>query len=697
VWAEGDLHNFAGGTWNWFTEHLKEYCEEHPGSYENIVLFAHHPFNKGVVSYMGFSEGELDIMYEFLKDYGDKVWGEFAGHTHQNKDSLWHGGIMRVIETDATVKRPLTRFVQVYHNETVDYSTLKYGREDIWPSESIDWREGKLNPGDMLYDSNGFLGFGHVGIYIGNGEVVEAEKFGGVQRKPIKTWDYPNRKNVYILRVDCSDEIKEAAISFAEAQVSKPYDMNWRQKDPDPNSLSWYCSELVWAAYYNQGINIEYTPDSSAVTPYEIFVDDHTFVVGGHIIDGKPKRGIAVLADCPIDLTITDPDGLTISKELNEIPEALYVEDDLDGDGSPDDLLIIPEPKTGEYQIIVILESNADHTATYTLKVLGDDATITLAENVPVSQIPTEPYIFNPSELSVPPTTLLDIEEPKFVAEDITYLTSNTGIALTAEDNPGGTGVASTAYRIYNATYDSSWILYTQPFYLNGLTDGLYKIDYNSADYAGNVELTQTATIMLDNTSPATTLTIGEPKYLSETAFITPDTPITLEAADDTGSGVYSIAYRIFNGAYDSGWLPYTAQFYLAGLTNGVYTIEFYSTDNLGTVEATNTIQVTLFSWTYIFTDSYGRGTTLKINTQHKLFQFITPDKTFSIKYDPHMYIGRYIIAISYEDNEIQLYTITIDTRVGFCTAYARDTQTGKTYWLIDKPNRRGQGSLYLL
>jgi hypothetical protein len=256
---------------------------------------------------------------------------------------------------------------------------------------------------------------------------------------------------------------------------------------------------------------------------------------------------------------------------------------------------------------------------------------------------------------------------------------------LVAEDNLGGSGVASTAYRIYNATYDSGWITYTEPFYLTGLSDGAYKIDYNSTDYAGNVESTNTVTVFLDNTPPTTSLTIGEPKYVTDTSYVTPDTPFTLEADDEEGSGVYSITYRIYNGTYDSGWLPYTEPFYLTSLADGVYTIEFNSTDNLGNAEATKSIQVTLLSWNYIFADSYGRGTTLKINTEHKFFQFITPDKDYGVRNATYMRVYKRAIIICHQDNELKLATISVDTQLDFCIAYAKDTQTGKEYWLIDK------------
>jgi len=300
-------------------------------------------------------------------------------------------------------------------------------------------------------------------------------------------------------------------------------------------------------------------------------------------------------ATSPVDLIITDPDNLTITKEIGEIPGVLYyIELDIDEDGELDDMIIILERKIGDYLISVIPEPDAAPTDTYTLKVLGPDATIVLAENVPISDVPTEPYIFNPTTLDIPPTTLLDIGEPKFVVNDITYLTSVTPIALIAEDNPGGSGVASTAYRIYNATYNSGWITYTQPFYLIGLSDGTYHIDYNSTDNAGNVEPTSTVTVILDNTPPTTTLTIGEPKYVTDVTYVTLETPFTLEADDDAGSGVYSIAYRIYNSTYDSDWLPYTAPFYLTALADGAYTIEFNSTDNVGNVEPTNTATIIL-------------------------------------------------------------------------------------------------------
>jgi hypothetical protein len=103
-----------------------------------------------------------------------------------------------------------------------------------------------------------------------------------------------------------------------------------------------------------------------------------------------------------------------------------------------------------------------------------------------------------------------------------------------------------------------------------------------------------------DTSPPITTLTIGEPKYVdpvSNVTYVTQYTPFTLEAYDNE-SGVSYTAYHIYNSTYDGGWQNYTTPFVLGPLKDGTYTIEFYSVDNAGNVEATNSVNVTLH-WLY--------------------------------------------------------------------------------------------------
>jgi PKD repeat protein len=276
----------------------------------------------------------------------------------------------------------------------------------------------------------------------------------------------------------------------------------------------------------------------------------------------------------PVDVAVTDPEGFTITKEIGEVSGMFYVEFDWDGDDKIDEMIIIDEVKVGDYQITVIPESGASPTDMYTLLVWGQDAAIVLAENVSISDIPAEPYIVSSTAftLNVPPTTLLDVGEPKCVVDGVTYLTSATLIELIAHDNPYGSGLSSTAYRIYNATYDTGWITYMQPIYLTGLTDGAYCIDYYSVDFLNNTESTNTITVILDNTPPEAsfTWTPSIPK-VGET--------VTFDASASTSNGVTIVSYEwdFGDGGHANGKIvthTYT--------TAGTYTVTLNVTDSLG-------------------------------------------------------------------------------------------------------------------
>jgi len=83
-----------------------------------------------------------------------------------------------------------------------------------------------------------------------------------------------------------------------------------------------------------------------------------------------------IVAYSPVDLIVTDPVGDSIGLEFNTIQDATY-DDTLDWneDGDMDDLVTIPHPYVGEYQIRVIREEGVDDTATYDLgiRINGSD------------------------------------------------------------------------------------------------------------------------------------------------------------------------------------------------------------------------------------------------------------------------------------------------------------------------------------
>jgi len=110
---------------------------------------------------------------------------------------------------------------------------------------------------------------------------------------------------------------------------------------------------------------------------------------------------LTITAACPVDLIITDPDGLTIDKQSTEIPGATYIVTDLNGDGDLDDRIIIPNRKKGDYQIAVIPEHGAENSDTYTLDVSTVNTSIVLAENVQISDIPDQTYTVESAETGI--------------------------------------------------------------------------------------------------------------------------------------------------------------------------------------------------------------------------------------------------------------------------------------------------------
>ena len=100
----------------------------------------------------------------------------------------------------------------------------------------------------------------------------------------------------------------------------------------------------------------------------------------------------------PVDILVTDPDGLVLSKQLSEIPGAWYSEIDLDSDGDLDDQLVLPQRKIGDYTVMIVPEVDSLPTDTYTLQVSFNGTIVTLAEDASISNIPDQGYIVRSTE-----------------------------------------------------------------------------------------------------------------------------------------------------------------------------------------------------------------------------------------------------------------------------------------------------------
>jgi hypothetical protein len=162
--------------------------------------------------------------------------------------------------------------------------------------------ETALLPGDILFgriDQSLVPGaWSHVAIYAGEGKVIEAaSEEENVGTRTEFDWGYPNMTWVTYMRVmTASPEVRAAAVRFAARQLDKqcPYDVRFYSKQA--NGGSWYCSELVWAAYLNasrSAVDLEHTPDKLGVYPWEIERSDDLAYVGGHY-EREPVRTASI-------------------------------------------------------------------------------------------------------------------------------------------------------------------------------------------------------------------------------------------------------------------------------------------------------------------------------------------------------------------------------------------------------------------
>ena len=183
---------------------------------------------------------------------------------------------------------------------------------------------------------------------------------------------------------------------------------------------------------------------------------------------------------------------------------------------------------------------------------------------------------------NTPPVTGITAGDPKYSAVDgRLYVTEATTFTLSTTDNLSG--VAVTEYRIDGG----SWTAYA-PFTIS--VEGSHTIEYRSKDNVQNTEIARTQAVIVDNTPPVSTLTVGSPQSQADGKwYISAGTGITITAADPA-SGVKKTEYSIDNGQ----WTTYTGMFTLSVQTDGNHTIRYRSLDNVDNREDSREIVVVL-------------------------------------------------------------------------------------------------------
>jgi len=173
-----------------------------------------------------------------------------------------------------------------------------------------------------------------------------------------------------------------------------------------------------------------------------------------------------------------------------------------------------------------------------------------------------------------PPFTRCEMDGNNTTKAGVRYATPQTRFVLTCMDN--GSGVISIEYAIDNPDFQS----YNGPFTI-GLA-GPHTLRVRSSDRLGNREPEQTFSVYIDGQPPVTTAV----SKLDRDAM----TQTVTFSATDSGSGVAATRYRVSREkAVVQDWTA--GSNYLLSIpqdqsADGNYTVDYYSTDNLGNAEA---------------------------------------------------------------------------------------------------------------
>ncbi len=146
-----------------------------------------------------------------------------------------------------------------------------------------------VKKGDIIYETRGGMApiAGHIsiveGVFWSSSQnqfyirLVEAISSG--VRRSVFDEERLSDKGGTILRVtSATDSQRSRAVDFCISQLGKGYSLH-TPKHSASNSDSWYCSELVWAAYKQQSIELHPTPSAGEVFPADLYSSSKTFTV----------------------------------------------------------------------------------------------------------------------------------------------------------------------------------------------------------------------------------------------------------------------------------------------------------------------------------------------------------------------------------------------------------------------------------
>lgn len=160
------------------------------------------------------------------------------------------------------------------------------------------------NTGDIILTDSGYIpgvsGWDHAALYIGSGNIMEADPHcedwgwlewwwstgqyeklwrGGVEEDTLSQTfqDYDTVAYLEVTSADGDDRVEAVQFTIGQEGEAFDYISYWDDDAKQVDANGFYCSELVWAAYYHYPLRINLDSSGSggdnAVSPQEI--DDH--------------------------------------------------------------------------------------------------------------------------------------------------------------------------------------------------------------------------------------------------------------------------------------------------------------------------------------------------------------------------------------------------------------------------------------
>lgn len=228
------------------------------------------------------SQSELETYYETLLDYAESnsipldlsletFIKEYEESSYTNV-SDYVDSYYSVLKKPTALLRSSSGTKWYYNTGTILPQAADYSRYNLLET---------VQKGDIIFEANGGYGItAHTaiveGIFYSSSlqqyyiRVIEAIDDGVV--RSVLDDERVNDKGVTVLRVSGATSTQIfGALNFCINQLGKGYSLDFA-KDTSSSEADWYCSELIWAGFYNRGINIETTGvyNEPGITPRDI-------------------------------------------------------------------------------------------------------------------------------------------------------------------------------------------------------------------------------------------------------------------------------------------------------------------------------------------------------------------------------------------------------------------------------------------